>query len=113
MPDPLVPLPSTMPQWFAQKLDSWWKIGGILGSAIALGLTSGFALAAIVTLPSVVEANEAGIASNIARIETLESQMLVMQSDSAELKDDLNERLDRVECLVIASRRDTPIEDCL
>ncbi len=102
-----------MPQRLVEKIDSWWKVGGILGGCIAIGVSGGFMLGNLASLPGSVEANEAAITSNTARIETLEDQMVASKGDLNGFKESLTERLDRVECLVIAGRRNTPIEDCL
>ena len=98
---------------FFAKIDSWWKALGVLVAAIALGVTIGAAAVSFFALPAVVEANAAAIKTNEARISAVEAQQKA-DGDTAERNQlALEHRLDRVECLVIAGRRGTPIEDCL
>ncbi|MEO0557399.1 MAG: hypothetical protein AAF170_04360 [Bacteroidota bacterium] len=88
------------------KFDSWWKVGGILVACLTVGLSLGFSLHSLTVLPDRVQSNESGIAEATARLDALEST-------TARSTRDTDVRLERLECLVLAGLRDTPIEDCL
>lgn len=94
-----------MPHFFA-RIDSWWKAGGILVAAVTLGVTLGVGIGDMLGLPATVE-------SNTTRIVALETARTQTEGEARRSRESIELRLERLECLVVAGRRNTPIEDCL
>ncbi len=102
-------MPQTMMAWF----DSWWKVLTALFVLISGGVTAGISVAGYLSVPTQVSANETTLQNHEGRISSLER---AREADRQALENGLvavGDRLDRLECLIVASRRRTPIEDCL
>lgn len=86
---------------FFERIDSWWKALAVLVAAIALGVTVGVTVQAVLALPDLVTANS-------VRISTLEKTDETAQTEREEIKKGIR----RLQCLVISERKNLPIEDC-
>jgi len=95
------------------RIDSWWKALGVLVAAIATGVTIGAAAVSFFALPALVEANATAIESLSKRTTALELARDGMAAEAQRSREGIEYRLERLECLVVAGRRNTPIEDCL
>lgn len=91
-----------MPAQLMAKVDSWWKLGGALFAIISGSVALGITLGGYAQLPASVRANT-------ARIVTLEAN----ERNASNEREEIREGIARLQCLVLASRRETPIEDCL
>lgn len=98
---------------FFARIDSWWKAAAIIAAAVAVGFTFALSVVSFVGMPARVEANALAHEANAIRIVALEAQLKADGQTAQRNQLTLETRLDRVECLVIAGRRSTPIEDCL
>lgn len=91
----------TTPGIFA-RLDTWWKTLGVLVAAVALGVTAGMTLTSFIGLPARVTAHG-------SRIDQLEND----RDTARQEREEIAEGIQRLQCLWLADRRGTPIEDCL
>lgn len=99
-------------QFFA-RIDSWWKALGVIAAAVAVGFTIALGVASFIGLPAVVTANADAIEVNARAIAELQNARTLTADAARRNQETIENRLERLECLVVAGRRNTPIEDCL
>lgn len=102
-----------MPSQFFAKVDSWWKAGLLVFAIISAGVAAGVTAAGYMEVPSRLAETEAFAESNESRIAAIEQARAAESRETTRQFDRMQQQLDRLECLVVAGRRDTPIEDCL
>ncbi|HEX8384847.1 MAG TPA: hypothetical protein VF576_01620 [Rubricoccaceae bacterium] len=95
-----------MPAQLFAKIDSWWKAGVIVGAIITASVTAGMTISGLLGLPAQVRALD-------ERVTVVEEQTVKANHEAVQSRDAMMARLERIECIVVAGRRDTPIEDCL
>lgn len=84
------------------RFESWWKVGAIIAAAITIGFTAGATITSFLDLPGSVK-------DNTSRIVVLESR----ERDASRERQEIRQGIEQMTCLIVAGRRETPIEDCL
>lgn len=105
--------PDPMSTTISAKFESWWKAGSILVGCIVLGGMIVATIGTYIQLPGELDGFRAKQEALNTRLTAIESARALEAQQRAQYSNDLDERLERLECLLIASRKQTSWEDCL